>query len=271
MMCRPTHASWIVVLAIVSSAHAQERDPMADGIAAYEALDYERAVERLSVALARATRDDERIVIVRALAFSHVALEQLDAARADFQMLLRLEPAMVLDRAVSPRVRTVFEEAKAELAPAPPRAPPPLVVALAPPRPKSGQAIALSLPAVGLTSVELYHRTRGAAGFARASATPRDGRVDFAVPGPDVRSPALEYYLVALDERGAPASYSGTAERPLFVDVEPDAPRAARHRRYYQRAWFWIVVAGAAATVAITAGVAATAGSSDAHVVINRP
>ena len=62
-----------------------------------------------------------------------------------------------------------------------------------------------------------------------------------------VEAPALEYYLVVLDENGASVALAGTLGQPLAVDVE------GRKRPVYVKGWFWGVMAGVAV---VGAGVA---------------
>jgi hypothetical protein len=47
---------------------------------------------------------------------AYVAVGEHDKAKADFEHLLRVDPSAELDRSVAPKVRAVFEEAKAHAA-----------------------------------------------------------------------------------------------------------------------------------------------------------
>src|SRR5262249_10488082 len=107
------------------------------GLAAYEALDYSRAVALLSQAFSESLDAEDKSTILRTLAFSHVALGDDTQARAEFRLLMRIAPNVALDPTISPRVRLVFEEARSEIAPWPhpavePTTPPPPVVVVAP-------------------------------------------------------------------------------------------------------------------------------------------
>ena len=265
MSLRIATCAWLLLLGVSERARAVEPDAMARGLAAYEELDYQRAVEQLALALAHADRLEDRIAIVRALAFSHVALEQLDQARAAFQLLLQLDPAARLDRTISPRARAVFDEVQANL-----RDPSAVLATIAPARPRAGQAIVLSVITSGGVSAQLYYRTRGAAPYSRLAADGRDGKLVLTVPGLAVQAPGFEYYVIALDDHAAPMGSAGTPDRPLAVAVEAAPPA---RRALYRRPWFWGTVALAASAVAATVAavvVVSRAGSS-AHVVIAHP
>src|SRR5947209_6267938 len=105
----------LVVLAFLASgvARAEVESPLVQaGLAAYAELDYDRAVELLTLARKESLTREEKIATYRTLALAHVGLGRLDEARSDFQHLLHLDPSFQLDRSVAPKVRAVFEEAK---------------------------------------------------------------------------------------------------------------------------------------------------------------
>ena len=95
---------------------AIESDLVKQGIAAYNDLEYLRAVELLQKALQETLTRDEKIVTFQTLAFAHVALGKHDDAVRDFENLLRIDGRFELDRTISPRVRAVFEEARGQVA-----------------------------------------------------------------------------------------------------------------------------------------------------------
>jgi len=173
----------------------------------------------------------------------------------DFENLLRIDGRFELDRTISPRVRSVFEEARGRVATQGTgsgeagRALPELHPKV-PARVKEGQAItvAASYPGGVAASVELFYRTRGQNVFAKLKA-PVGASGDFSVtvPGMHVDAPALEYYLVVLDESGSSVALAGALGAPLAVDVE------GRKRPVYVKGWFWGVMAGVAV---VGAGVA---------------
>src|SRR5262245_61602438 len=68
------------------------------GVAAFEALDYEAAVEHLGRALRETLTTEEQVVTYRTLAFARVALDQPAAAKRAFENLLGVDPTYQPDR-----------------------------------------------------------------------------------------------------------------------------------------------------------------------------
>src|SRR3954466_10600643 len=107
----------VVVLLLTAAAHADVDSPLVKkGVAAYAELDYAKAVELLEQARKESLTREEKIVTYQTLAMAHVALGKNDLAKNDFERLLRIDPSFQLDRSVAPKVRAVFEEAKAQAA-----------------------------------------------------------------------------------------------------------------------------------------------------------
>jgi hypothetical protein len=246
----------VVALAAPAAHAAIESDLVRQGIAAYNDLEYPRAVDLLHKALQETLTREEKIVTFQTLAFAHVALGKHDDAVKDFESLLRIDGGFQLDRTISPRVRSVFEEARGHVATQGPTAGAAghdlaaLHPTVTPTRIKEGQAVtvAAAYPGGVASSVELFYRTRGRDVFAKLK-SPVDSAGSFivTVPGMHVESPALEYYLVVLDENGASVALAGTLGQPLAVDV------AGRKRPVYTKGWFWGVLGGVAV---VGAGVA---------------
>ncbi|HWE30602.1 MAG TPA: hypothetical protein VHB97_21495 [Polyangia bacterium] len=253
-------AATVLVASLSASGPAQatiESDLVKQGIAAYNDLEYTRAVDLLDKALQETLTRDEKIVTFQTLAFAHVALGKNDAAVADFEKLLRIDGSFELDRTISPRVRAVFEEARGRVATeggstssngeALPELHPTVTPLL---KVKEGQAITIgaAYPGGVASSVELFYRTRGQNVFAKLKASiDISGRFAVTVPGMHVHAPALEYYFVVLDENGASVALAGTLGNPLAVDVQ------GRKRPVYTKGWFWGVIGGVAV---VGAGVA---------------
>jgi hypothetical protein len=226
-----------------------ESDLVKQGVAAYNDLEYARAIDLLNKALHQETLTrEEKIVTFQTLAYAHVALDRSEAAMVDFQNLLRVDGAFELDRTISPRVRAIFEEAKARVATGKGidggGGLPSVKMSVLPGRGvKEGQAVQLSAAHPGglAHKVELFYRTRGQNVFGKLSA-PVDARGRFViiVPGMHVRAPALEYYVVVLDDSGASVAAAGRLGRPLAVDV------AGLNQPVYKKGWFWGVLGGIA-------------------------
>src|SRR6185312_8424737 len=160
-----------------------------------------------------------------------------------------------LDRTISPRVRAVFEDARAHVATESGaseagRALPELHPMVTPAKVKEGQAvtIASAYPGGVASSVELFYRTRGQNVFAKLKQpVGAGGAFSVIVPGMHVKAPALEYYFVVLDDSGASVAIAGTLGQPLAVDVQ------GRKKPVYAKGWFWGVLGGVAV---VGAGVA---------------
>lgn len=258
MACLRSLAVALVVAAVAAPRPARasiDSELVKQGIAAYNDLEYPRAIDLLHKALQETLTRDEKIVTFQTLAFAHVALGKNDEAVQDFEQLLRINGSFELDRTISPRVRAVFEEARAHVATEggssdSGHALPELHPSVTPVKVKEGQAVTVdaAYPGGVASSVELFYRTRGQSVFAKLKA-PIDvgGHFSVTVPGMQVKAPALEYYAVVLDESGASVATAGTLGQPLAVDVQ------GRKKPVYTKGWFWGVLGGVAV---VGAGVA---------------
>ena len=133
----------LVALCVVpTNARAGIDSPLVRaGLAAYDALDFPRAVSLLESARKERLTVEELTVTLRTLGSARVALGDDAGALAAFGRLLEVAPSYTLDRTVSPRIRAVFEEAQKNAPPRAPEAPPvvtpppPAVVLTTPPPP----------------------------------------------------------------------------------------------------------------------------------------
>jgi hypothetical protein len=261
----------LLVGAAATPARAEvESVPLKKGLAAYAELDYARAIALLEQARGESLTREEKILTYRTLGMAHVAVGQLAPAKADFQHLLRVDPTATLDRSVAPKVRAVFEEAKAEvatsshaLAPAMPT----LTPTIEPAAPREGRPVTVHVryPGGVAHKMTVYFRKSGDPSFSRATveAAP-GGDFEAVVPGMSVQAPALDYHVVLLDEAGASLASAGSLGQPLSVPVtRPKKP-------VYARGWFWGVVGGVAAAGALAAGlVVGLPRSNSAPVTVN--
>jgi hypothetical protein len=239
---------------------AVESELVQKGVAAYEALDFDGAVQALNEALGESLTREERIVTFRTLGFAYAALDRPDDARAAFTRLLRIDASAELDRSVAPKVRALFEEARTRLATGRAEEPtagvrlPSLRPTLAPANPRAGQPLTFTVvhPGGMARSVHLYHRAPGEPSYSEVSAPPTGAdRFELTVPGSAVRAPALEYYVTALDESNVALARAGTLADPLRVEVA-----APPKKPVYKRGWFWGVLVGSAAVAAAVVAVA---------------
>ena len=125
---------WFVLSA---SAPAQvSRSEVTQGVAAYEAVNFRKAADLLTRALTRSDLPvDDRAKALAYLGRANAALGESTSAVKAFVELLRLVPGYAVDADESPRIRTIFEEAKKQVEaektsanatakPSPPVAPP---------------------------------------------------------------------------------------------------------------------------------------------------
>jgi len=237
---------------------AVESELIRAGVAAYDDLEYPKAIDLLQRALRETLTRDERILTYKTLGFAHAALGQMEAARIDFENLLRVNPSMELDRMVAPRVRAVFEKAKAAVATGHVSTGegsfkiPEVVPSVSPPAQREGRPLTVSLSYHGgaVDHLQLFHRVRGQEMFSRVDARPDEhGAFEVVIPGLSVHAPGVEYYVELVDDGGAAVARGGSFSQPLTVDV------AIYKKPLYAKAWFWGVIGGVVAAGAIVAAV----------------
>lgn len=265
-----TRATLIVLVGILALAWtspwapglalaAGEADPVRAGVAAYDALEYERAIALLDAVLGTAQAEsltrEEKILVLRTMALAQFALGHEPETRAAFERLLRVDPGHQLDRRLAPRLRVLLEETRAKLATQPVVPPPPpglkaVEVLTVPALGRAGQPISLRVAGAGHDApmLTLYHRSAAAGAFSRIEAhrAPAGG-YEVSVPGALVHAPTVEYYLVLLDSGGAPVAGAGSLADPVRI------PISAAPRPLYKKAWFWGTVGGVVAAGALAA------------------
>jgi hypothetical protein len=246
-----------------------------EGMDAFNNADFEKCTDLLGRALQESLTREEKIAAFRTLALCHSALDHADEARTDFVQLLRLDGQAELDKSVAPKVRALFEQARASIATG--SAPkidestlPALQPTFQPQKGKEGEplSVKLSYPGGSAQSVHLFFRARGEPRYQQKTAPiGADGSVALEVPGGAVHAPALELYLTALDAGGAALARAGSFSDPLSVEVLPRPPPK-------KRTWIWGVVGGiAVAGLAVGLGVGLTVGrpSGNATLTIQAP
>jgi hypothetical protein len=247
---------------------AVESELITQGMAALSSAEFEKCVDLISRALAESLTRDEKVAAYRTLGFCHSALDHAKEARAAFVQLLRVDDKAELDRSVAPKVRALFEEARTSLATGealPPDGSPaePVLPSLHPEiKPQhagQGQPISVSVSYPGGSAQELqvFFRSRGQARYQteRSTAQP-NGLFSITVPGSEVKAPALELYLTALDGRGVALARAGNFSEPLVIDVT--APPAKKR----SRAWVWGVVVPVIAAAGLAVGLGVGLGGS---------
>jgi hypothetical protein len=251
----------VFAIYVTGFSRAAEPGPVVDsaavkaGVAAYDALEYERALALLDSALRESLTRDEKIVALRTLAFSAFALGREPDTRAAFERLLRVDPSHQLDRRQTPRLRTLLEEARTTLATRPkPQvtsgALPSLRVEAEPQAAREGKPLLLRVrePRGEAPLFTVFHRSGRQREFSRVETRRSAGGLYQAeIPGASITAPSFEYYALLLDGAGVPVAAAGTLGDPLFLSV------ARTPRPLYKKGWFWGTLGGVAA-----AGVVAT-------------
>ncbi len=255
-----TSIALLCLLCCATRARADVESPeVLAGVAAYNGLEYEKAITVLRQALNSTLTREEKMVAYKTLAFSYFATGNRAQAIVYFVNVLRIDENFELDRSSPPAERAAFEEAKAEVATGAGgtagshHALSALNPKITPPRPIQGQTVRMQVDYPGglAERMSLFYRPRGV-GLYQRSIVGGDvgGRFDLTIPGTRVVYPGMEYYIVALDEGGASVARAGSLSFPLAFDVRDSK------KPVYKKGWFWgmmtgIVVAGAGVATAL--------------------
>ena len=258
---RRSRSLTVAAVAVVAAPLAARADVdsalVKQGVAAYAALDYARAIALLEQARSESLTREEKILTYRTLGMAYVAVGQPGPAKIDFQHLLRVDPSAELDRSVAPKVRAVFEEAKARRGHLGARA-------------GAGAADGGADHRAGRAARRTpRHRARRLPGrrraqddgvlpqagrravLARASSTPRRRALRRDRAGHGGAS------AVARVSRRAPRRRRRLRRRRAAASASRSRSRSrARTKPVYKRGWFWGVVGGVAAAGAIATGLA---------------
>lgn len=248
--------SLLAVPSLARVAWADTGNPAIDaGIAQYNDLEYELAVETLTAALAqKGLTVDELTEGYKHLGLSLVAIGQDEPAREAFRKLLAVNPSYDLPRTENPRALDLFAEVKRSLR----KSGAELTLSTSPVRPRKGSAIDVSAsvtdPEGTVTRIVVHHRVRGQKSYSSVIAAPdANGRFDARIPGTSVMSPGVEYYVTAETDDGTVSGREGTAEAPLILVVEDGGEGSP----IYGKWWFWAGLGGLAlASIAVVLVVA---------------
>lgn len=201
------------------AALAQPIDHLSGAQKAYAAVDYESTRLEAKAALEqggndRATASELYVLLGTAAA----ALERMDEARVAFCYALATDPALELDRALSPKMRAPFQEARGKATT--PDGLPPLRLSLA----RQGGELELALRdrLEVAASLELWSRSDETHDFSRRRFEPARVR---RLPLP--RGAELQYYLRVLDGHSNVLFELGTREDPRRVTLRNARATAA--------------------------------------------
>jgi len=248
-------ATWIAVVVAVlalsarrASADSAELDA---AVALYDDLEYEAAVAALDAVAAQpglARADLAKAHRYRLL--SYVALGREDAARGAARDLLGVDRDYQLPRTESQRALDILSEVRASL-PAPVlevAEPVTMTQAATPAAPRRGTPVTIRVSVLDAGArhqrVLVRHRVRGEPAYSVVQGRRMGGgNWEVTVPGPFVRAPALQYYVVVQDAAGRSLAGEGSADDPIELALA----RKKGGGSVLGKWWFWAAVGGAAA------------------------
>jgi hypothetical protein len=255
-----------------SAFAAVESETVTQGVAAFGQAEFEHCVELLQRALGESLTREEKVLSFRTLGFCQSALGHDAEAREAFVQLLRVDDQAELDKSVAPKVRALFEEARASYATGKIESvEAPVLPSLHPDvgKGKEGQPISVSVsyPGGAAQTMQIFYRSRGQLRFeTEKAAVGSDGTASLRVPGRAVHPPAVELYLTALDAHGVAIARAGSFSEPLIVGVAAPVAKVP----VYKRGWFWGVIGGlvvAGAAVGLGVGLGRPSGNADLTIV----
>jgi tetratricopeptide (TPR) repeat protein len=230
------------------------------GRSQYDNLQFEESIQTLSAAIIRrGNTPAQEVAIYELLGLSYLALSRDEEAEGAFRLVLARDPEHHLDAGTAPRVVEFYNRVSTRwVAEGRPGAP----QTNTPARTERPVTIEHRSPAqqdhdtpleLTATLVDPDRRSAGLvlawrAGsrglFHRVDTQNRGGTYSATVPAGDVRPPAVEYYLEAVDQNHIAVAARGDAFAPLRVVVpETQSPSI------FTRWWFWtgagVVLAGA--------------------------
>ena len=108
----------MILLPGVALSQETQRAAAREAITAYNAGNYELAMKRLGEAAQgiELLEIPEQITVHKYTAYTLIAFDRNDDAKKEFRLALGLDPTLTLPDSVSPKIRAVFDEAKADIA-----------------------------------------------------------------------------------------------------------------------------------------------------------
>ncbi|RYZ05894.1 MAG: hypothetical protein EOO73_18450 [Myxococcales bacterium] len=230
-----------------SAAQAQSNPHLAEAQKAYASVDYEATRHEATVALEQGGNDRAATAeLYLLLGTAAAALDEADEARLAFSHALAANPGLRLDRALSPKMRAPYQEARGNAMSADGK--PPLDLGLE----RRGAELVLTLrdQLQVASSVELWTRTRESQSFSRRRYDPASARRE-----PLPKGPELQYYLRVLDRHSNVLFESGSKDEPhrLALGVAASAPYSSPSRPEVDRTPY-LITAGSLAVLGLAAG-----------------
>jgi tetratricopeptide (TPR) repeat protein len=263
-------AAIALLLALAAApARAQSGNPDIDkGVALYKDLEYEKAIELLTRALAAPDLSrEEKVAGYQHLAMAHLALRQEPQARAAFRALLEADRDFILPADASQTAREVLDDVARSM-PKPVRA-----TAGTDPAARAGAALTVTVQVTDAGGRDarliVHHRVRGGKSWSTVTGARGPAAWTATIPGAFVAAPAIEYWVQVVDAAGAELTTAGSAAAPLVAPIG-DRP-AGGGGSVLGKWWFWtgagaVVVAGVVGGILLFGG--DDGGGGDATVII---
>lgn len=242
------------ILAMTSVASAGGHDDVVRAQAAWSELEYERVVEASQSAIASTDIDKkDRVEALRLLGAALVILEKNAEAEAAFAQIFPVDPDYVLPENTSPRIRAVFDPAKARWQVAEQeRLATQLGSQLAalklrlelPHSPRGGLPITIGVdledPSKVASAIILSHRRNGESYYNVDTLPAKPGRSTLVIPGAVTASKTpytIELHVQVRHRSGVTLRREGEADKPISFAVEAgDVPV---EKPITRRWWFW--------------------------------
>ncbi|MDF3068998.1 MAG: Tetratricopeptide repeat protein [Polyangiaceae bacterium] len=249
---RACAATTVALFALACPAWAESNAHFSEAQRAYAAVDYEATLREANAGLEEGGNDQSATgELYVLLGTAAAALGRTDEARLAFSHALAVNPALKLDRNLSPKMRAPYQEARGNAITA--EGKPPLHLALA--RRKQELELSLRDQLQVASSSELWTRDPESGAFSRRSFGP--ARVQ-RVPLPS--GTELQYYLRVLDRHSNVLFESGTSEEPLRLALEHSGPsRSSTPSTDDVNRTPYLVTASSLAILGLAAGGVATA------------
>ncbi len=268
----------LLVITLAGAAYADGNPHVARAATAWRELEYELVLDASEAALADPSlAAADRLEALRLLGSALVVLERGPEAEAAFARIFVIDPDYVLPAGTSPRVRAVFEPARArwqveeqerlanqfgsQLAA--------LTLRLELPRaPRGGRPVVIGVELAdpsGLASTIVFaHRRSGASYYTLAKVPARSGRSALTLAGELTASPTpytLEVHVHVLHRSGVILRRAGEAARPIQLGIAAgQVPTATPITR---RWWFWASIGVVAVGTGLLVREAVDAGAQD--------
>jgi len=247
-------AQLIAIVLAVSPAFAGGRDDLSRAASAWSEYEYERVVEAAETALASPDLTaKDRVEALRLRGSALIILERAPDAEAVFAKIFALDPDYTLPANTPPRIRSVFDPARARWQVAEQeRLSTELGSQLAalelrvelPRSPRGGRPIVIGVdladPSHVASSIILAHRRAGEGYYTLATVPARPGHSALTIPGELTasRTPyTLELHIQARHRSGVTLRREGEPDKPLSLSVA--AGQVPTSTPITRRWWFW--------------------------------